>query len=214
MNASPAAKGRCRSNMKELQTVASLIDSFGKLPGVGVKSAERMAYAVLAMKSEDREEFAKAIEAASTKIHRCPLCGLYAEGEKEKCEICEDPKRDHATICVVSEIKDALAIEKMNSYAGTYHVLGGVISASKGIGEENLTIDALLGRVKNENIKEVILATNPTLDGETTALFVAKLLEGHNVKVTRLGYGLPMGSSLDYADSLTLTKAFEGRKAI
>jgi recombination protein RecR len=114
----------------------------------------------------------------------------------------------------VSDIKDALAIEKMNTYPGTYHVLGGVISVSKGIGEENLTIDGLLGRIKNENVKEVILATNPTLDGETTALFVAKLLEGRNVKVTRLGYGLPMGSSLDYADSLTLTKAFEGRKAI
>ncbi len=214
MSVSPAGRERCHSKMKELQTVAALIDSFGKLPGVGVKSAERMAYAVLAMKNEDREEFSSALAAVSTKIHRCPICGLYVEGEKEKCEICEDLNRDHSTICVVSDIKDAVAIEKMNTYVGTYHVLGGVISPSKGIGEENLTIDALLGRIKNENVKEVILATNPTLDGETTALFVAKLLEGRNVKVTRLGYGLPMGSSLDYADSLTLTKAFEGRKAI
>lgn len=200
--------------MKELATVAALIDSFGKLPGVGVKSAERMAYAVLAMKAEDREEFANAIAAASTKVHRCPVCGLYAEGEKEKCEICDDPKRDHTTLCVVSDIKDALAIEKMNTFSGTYHILGGVISPAKGIGQENLTIDALLHRIATEGVKEVILATNPTLDGETTALFVAKLLEGHNVKVTRLGYGLPMGSSLDYADSLTLAKAFEGRKVI
>jgi recombination protein RecR len=115
---------------------------------------------------------------------------------------------------VVSEVKDALAIEKMGTYQGVYHVLGGVISASKGIGAENLKIDALLARVASDGVKEVIIATNPTLDGETTGLFVAKLLEGKGVSVTRLGYGLPMGSSLDYADSLTLSKAFEGRKKI
>jgi recombination protein RecR len=198
--------------MKELQTVTALIDSFSKLPGVGVKSAERMAYAVLAMRQEDTLEFAKALEAASTKVHKCPVCGLYTEGEK--CEICLDESRDHHTLCVVSDVKDALAIEKMQKYQGVYHVLGGVISATKGIGAENLSIDKLLARVKNEGIQEVILATNPTLDGETTALFVAKLLEGQNVTVTRLGYGLPMGASLDYADSLTLTKAFEGRKKL
>jgi len=128
--------------------------------------------------------------------------------------VCSDETRDHTTIVVVSEPKDALAIEKMNNYHGLYHVLGGSISASKGIGAEDLAIDPLLARVKNDGVKEVILATNPTIDGETTALFIAKLLEGTGVTVTRLGYGLPMGSSLDYADSLTLTKAFEGRKKI
>jgi recombination protein RecR len=198
--------------MKELSSITALIDSFSKLPGVGVKSAERMAYAVLMMRKEDSEEFSKAITNASNKIHPCPVCGLFTEGEK--CEICLDPKRDHTTLCVVSEFKDALAIEKMNTYQGVYHVLGGVISASKGIGAESLRIDELLKRVDQEHIKEVILATNPTLDGETTALFVAKLLESKNVTVTRLGYGLPMGSALDYADSLTLSKAFEGRKKI
>ena len=198
--------------MKELQTVTALIDSFSKLPGIGVKSAERMAYAVLAMRQEDTLEFSKAIEAAASKVHKCPVCGLYTEGEK--CEICLDETRDHHTLCVVSDVKDALAIEKMGKYQGIYRVLGGVISVTKGIGAESLSIDKLIARVKNEGVKEVILATNPTLDGETTALFVAKLLEGQNVSVTRLGYGLPMGASLDYADSLTLTKAFEGRKKI
>jgi recombination protein RecR len=198
--------------MKELATISALIDSFSKLPGVGVKSAERMAYAVLAMREEDVLEFSKALADAKNKVHKCPLCGLYTEGEK--CEICSDPNRDHQTLCVVSDVKDALAIEKMGNFHGVYHVLGGVISASKGIGAESLRIDSLLSRVKDEGVKEVILATNPTLDGETTALFVAKLLEGKGVAVTRLGYGLPMGSSLDYADSLTLSKAFEGRKKL
>jgi recombination protein RecR len=198
--------------MKELQSVNALINSFSKLPGVGVKSAERMAYAVLAMRQDDALEFAKALEDATKKVHKCPVCGLYTEGEK--CEICLDPERDHQTICVVSDVKDALAIEKMAKFQGVYHVLGGVLSASKGIGAENLAIDSLLARVKQDGVKEVILATNPTLDGETTALFVAKLLEGKGVTTTRLGYGLPMGSSLDYADSLTLSKAFEGRKKL
>lgn len=198
--------------MKELSSISSLINSFSKLPGVGVKSAERMAYAVLRMREEDVAEFAKALENAVTKVHRCPICGLYTE--QDQCDVCADPLRDHSLICVVSEAKDALSIEKMNKYRGVYHVLGGVISASKGIGAENLAIDSLLQRVTAGHVQEVILATNPTLDGETTALFVAKLLEGKNVTVTRLGYGLPMGSSLDYADSLTLSKAFEGRKKI
>ncbi|MCH3909627.1 MAG: recombination mediator RecR [Bacilli bacterium] len=198
--------------MKELPTITSLINSFGKLPGVGVKSAERMAYAILSFSKEDQEEFSKAILAAGNKIHHCPICGLYTEDDK--CEICSDMNRDHTTICVVSEPKDAIAIEKMNAFHGVYHVLGGLISLSKGIGCDSLHIDSLLMRVKEDKVKEVILATNPTLDGETTAMYVAKLLEGKGVTVTRLGYGLPMGSSLDYADSLTLSKAFEGRKKI
>jgi recombination protein RecR len=198
--------------MKELSTISALIDSFGKLPGVGIKSAERMAYAVLSMRKEDVAEFSKALDDAATKVHKCPICGLYAEDDK--CEICLDPARSHETIVVVSQAKDALAIEKMSTFHGIYHVLGGTISAAKGIGAEDLSIDPLLSRIEKEGVKEVILATNPTLDGETTALFVAKLLEGKDVTVTRLGYGLPMGSSLDYADSLTLSKAFEGRKKI
>jgi recombination protein RecR len=198
--------------MKDLASLNSLIDSFSKLPGVGVKSAERMAYATLAMKEEDRDQFAKAINEVTLKVHKCPLCGLYTE--EDKCDVCSDPTRDQTTIVVVSEEKDALAIEKMNSYHGLYHVLGGLLSVSKGIGAEDLSIDKLLTRVNNGIVKEVIIATNPTIDGQTTGLFIAKLLESSKVTVTRLGYGLPMGCSLDYADSLTLAKAFEGRKKI
>jgi len=198
--------------MKELASLNALIDSFSKLPGVGVKSAERMAYAVLNMREEDAKQFSEAITAVKSKVHHCPVCGLFTEGEK--CEICLDETRDRSSIVVVSEPKDALSIEKMNSYHGLYHVLGGSLNASKGVGAEDLAIDPLLHRVKTEGIKEIILATNPTIDGETTALFIAKLLEGSGLTVTRLGYGLPMGSSLDYADSLTLLKAFEGRKKL
>ncbi|MBO4540402.1 MAG: recombination protein RecR [Bacilli bacterium] len=198
--------------MKELQTLTALIDSFAKLPGVGVKTAERMAYAVLEMDPEDAMQFAEAIQNAKSLVHHCPNCGLYAE--KDVCDICADPTRDHSTCVVISYPKDALAFERINGFHGVYHVLGGVISPTKGYGAADLDIDHLLQRIKDEGIKEIILATNPTLEGETTALFLAKLLEGEPVSVTRLGYGLPMGASLDYADSLTLEKALEGRRKL
>lgn len=198
--------------MKELPSITALIDSFSKLPGVGSKSAERMAYAVLTMRSESREQFAKALVDVGNKVHKCPICGLYNEGEE--CPICDDESRDHSTIVVVSDYKDVLAIEKMNSYHGCYHILGGLISASKGIGSDDIAIDSLLHRVDHEHPKEVIIAISPTLDGQTTGLFIAKLLENKNVLVTRLGYGLPMGANLDYTDALTLSKAFEGRRKL
>ena len=198
--------------MKELSTLIALTDSFAKLPGVGVKSAERMAYAVLEMKEADAEEFANAILNAKRLVHRCPNCGLYAEGPL--CDICGDPHRDHSTCVVISYPKDALAFEKINDFHGVFHVLVGTIAPSKGMNADSLQIDRLLKRVDEEGIKEVILATNPTLEGETTALFVAKVLESKNIKVSRLAYGLPMGASLDYADSLTLEKALEGRKKL
>ncbi len=198
--------------MKELASIATLIDSFSRLPGVGAKSAERMAYTVLALPQEAKEQFSRSIIDAGTKIHKCPICGLYMEGET--CPVCDDELRDHSTIVVVSDYKDALAIEKMNSYHGLYHVLGGLISASKGIGSDDIAIESLLHRVDVGNIQEVIIAISPTLDGQTTGLFIAKLLENKDVLVTRLGYGLPMGSNLDYADSLTLSKAFEGRRKL
>lgn len=198
--------------MKELRSLTELIESFSKLPGIGVKSAERMAYAVLHMSQENRDDFIKAIQDVSSNIHHCPVCGLYTEDEK--CEICADEARNHKTICVVGDTKDALAIEKMNSFDGVYHVLGGVISTSHGVGPSDLAISSLIEKVKENGVTEVIIATSPTIDGETTALFIAKLLEPYGINVTRLGYGLPMGSSLDYADALTLSKAFEGRKKI
>ena len=195
--------------MKELSAYLSLVDSFSKLPGVGKKSAERMAYSVLEMSEEDALEFAKSIQDVKNKIHKCPNCGLYAE--KELCETCNDPTRDHSICIVLSYPKDALAFEKLNDFHGVYHVLGGVIAPSKGIGPEDLDVDHLLSRIKEEGIKEIIIATSPTLEGETTALFIAKLLQGQDVTVSRLAYGLPMGASLDYADSLTLTRALQGR---
>jgi recombination protein RecR len=195
--------------MQELPTYLSLVDSFSKLPGIGRKSAERMAYAVLEMQEEDALSFASAIENAKTKIHKCPKCGLYAEGAH--CPICGDSTRDHSLCIVVSYPKDALAFEKLNDFNGVYHVLGGIIAPSKGKGPEDLSINGLMQRIDEEKIKEIIIATSPTLEGETTALFLAKLLQAKQVTVSRLAYGLPMGASLDYADSLTLTRALEGR---
>jgi len=198
--------------MKELPTYLALVDSFSKLPGIGVKSAERMAYAVIEMKEDDALEFSTAISAAKKRVHKCPTCGLYTESEL--CDICSDPNRDHSTCIVVSFPKDALAFEKLNDFHGIYHVLGGVIAPTKGIGAEELNIDKLIERIDEEKIHEIIVATNPTLDGETTALFIAHLLSKKDVNVTRLGYGLPMGASLDYADTLTLKRALEGRKKL
>lgn len=198
--------------MKELSSIQNLIECFSKLPGVGVKSAERMAYAVLSFNDEDRERFSRCIKELGEKIHKCPTCGIYTENDGE-CEICSDTSRNHKIICVVNEIKDALAIEKMGFFNGVYHILGGSINFNKGIGAEDLNIASLVDRVSLGSIEEIILATNPTIEGETTALFIAKLLEG-KTNITRLGYGLPMGLSIDYADQLTLSKAFEGRKKL
>ncbi len=198
--------------MKELPSYLALVDSFSKLPGVGKKSAERMAYAVMEMRKEDAKQFSKAIEDVVNNVHKCPNCGLYEEGDN--CEVCSDKERDHSTCIVVSYPKDALPFERLKDYRGVYHVLNGVISPSKGIGPEDLEIDALLRRIKEEGIKEVILAMNPNIEGETTSLFLAKYLQKQGVSTTRLAYGLPMGASLDYADSLTLAKALEGRRKL
>ena len=198
--------------MRELPVYQALVDSFRKLPGIGTKSAERMAAAVLEMNEEDAIAFAHSVEDAKTKIHKCPICGLYAEDEL--CEICSDPSRDHSVCVVVSYPKDVLPFEKIPDFHAVYHVLGGVISPSKHMNAEQLAIEPLLDRVEKEEIKEVIIATNPTLEGETTSLFLARLLQSKNIKVTRLGYGLPMGGSLDYADALTLSKALEGRRTL
>ena len=198
--------------MSNLKALVRLQESLAKLPSVGKKSAERMAFAMLDMEEEDLNEFADAIKELKSKIHLCPICGNITEDEK--CEICQDEDRDRETILVVSSPKDVIAFENAEGYRGLYHVLGGTISLSKGKGIEDLNIDSLLKRVEQDNIKEIIIATNPTVDGETTALYLAKLLENKNVNVTRLAYGLPMGGNLDYADALTLAKAIEGRRKI
>ena len=198
--------------MKELPTYTALVDSFRKLPGIGTRSAERMANAVLELRKEDALEFARAIESAKTKVHKCPRCGLYTE--EEICEVCGDNSRNHDICLVVVSPKDAIAFEAVSAFRGIYHVLGGLLSPAKGIGPESLNIEGLKSRIKEESIKEVIVATSPTLEGETTALFLAKVLEPLQVSVSRLGYGLPAGSSLEYADPLTLSRALEGRKKL
>ena len=198
--------------IRDLKTLNRLVDSFRRLPSVGLKSAERMAYAVLEMKPEDVEEFSLALTNVKIKIHKCPVCGIYTEDEV--CEICSDSERSHDTLIVVSYQKDVYAFEKIERFKGVYHVLNGVLSAVNGIGIEDLSIDSLIKRITDEEIKEVILATNPTIEGETTALFIAKMLSKYPVNITRLAYGMPMGGHLDYTDSMTLNKALEGRTKI
>jgi len=197
--------------MKDLDSINRLIDSFSRLPSVGRKSAERMSYAILNMDKENVKEFSDALISIKEKVHQCPICGLYTE--EDKCEICKDNTRDKSTIIVLAYPKDVYLFEKLHSYNGVYHVLNGQLSAIKGINIDDLNVDNLLNRIKVDNVKEVIIATDPTIEGETTALYLAKLLE-NKVTVTRLAYGLPMGGQIDYVDSLTISKALEGRKKI
>ena len=198
--------------MEKLNALIRLQESLAKLPSVGKKSAERMAYALLEMDDEDLLEFSDAIRELKSKIHTCPICGNITEDDE--CYICKDNDRDRTTVMVVSSPKDIMAFENAEEYKGLYHVLGGTISLSKGKGIDDLNIPSLIKRVEQGEIKEVIIATNPTVDGETTALYLAKLLENKNVNVTRLAYGLQMGGNLDYVDPLTLSKALEGRHKI
>lgn len=198
--------------MKELKSVTKLIESFSRLPGVGHKSAEKMAYSVLEMADEDVEMFSEALIELKRSVHHCPICGAYTEDDV--CEICSDENRDKTKIIVVSYPKDVASFERLGVYNGRYHVLGGVLSAVNGVGINDLNIDGLEKRIKEDNVQEIIIATNPTTEGETTALYLARILEKDNVNVTRLAYGLPMGGHLEYADSLTLSKALEGRKKI
>lgn len=198
--------------MKELKSITKLIESFSRLPGVGHRSAEKMAYSVLEMLDEDVEMFSDALRELKQNVHRCPICGTYTEDDV--CEICADENRDKTKIIVVSYPKDVYSFEKLGVYDGRYHVLGGVLSAVNGVGINDLNIEGLEKRIKEDGVQEIIIATNPTTEGETTALFLAKILEKQNVSVTRLAYGLPMGAHLEYADSLTLSKALEGRKKI
>lgn len=191
----------------------NLIDNFKRLPGVGSKTAERMAYDVLSMSSEVIESFSNAILAINN-ISRCPVCGNLSENGN-LCEICSNEERDHKTICVVCGPKDVFAFEKMKEYKGVYHVLNGYISPSKGIGYEDINLPSLLTRIKNDELNEVILATDLTMEGEITAMYITKLLEKYEgLTITRLAHGLPMGAQLDYADEMTLFKAFSNRKNV
>lgn len=198
--------------MEKLKALIRLEESLAKLPSVGKRSAERMAYAMLNMEDDDLAEFSDAIKNLKQSIHVCPICGFLTE--EEKCEICNDNEREQDVLMVVSYPKDVIAFENAESYRGLYHVLNGAISVSKGASIEDLNIASLLERVEKGNFKEVIIATNPTIEGETTALYLARLLADKVDTVTRLAYGLQMGGNLDYTDSLTLSKAVEGRRKL
>ena len=186
--------------------VERLIEQFHKLPGIGRKSAVRMAFYILGVKNETAEAFANAILEAKQKIHRCSVCGDLTDGDK--CRICQDPKRDHGVICVVSDPKDAAAIERTREYKGVYHVLHGVINPITRVGPDDIAIRELLDRL-GEGVREVILATDPDAPGETTAMYIARLVKPFGIKVTRLAYGMSMGSHLEFTDELTLNKALE-----
>ena len=189
-----------------------LIDSFASLPGVGRKSASRFAYHILDMKEEDVISFSEALAEAKRSIHQCPVCHNLTDSET--CSICSDDRRDRSVICVVEGARDVNSIERTHEYKGLYHVLHGLISPMDGIGPEQLYIKDLLHRVADEDIKEVIMATNPTVEGESTAVYIGKLIKPFGVKVTRLATGVPVGGNLEYADDITLYKALEGRSEL
>ena len=193
------------------KTLQKLIDSLRLLPGVGAKTAERYAFTILDMSEEESQEFISALVSSRTQIAKCKTCGNLAEDDE--CLICKDKSRDHDLICVVQHPKDIIAMERIQDYNGVYHVLNGAIATSKGILPEDLNIKSLFNRVGAQT-KEVIIATNPTLEGETTAMYLAKLLSEKDINVTRIAHGLPMGGHLDYADEMTLSKAMEGRQKI
>lgn len=192
--------------------LARLIEQFEKLPGIGAKSAQRLAYFILKLPNKEVQDFADAILDAKNKIVYCKKCCNLADDEL--CYICKNENRDKTTVCVVEDPRDIIAFERTKEYYGTYHVLHGVISPMNGIGPDNLHVKELLERVKSDKIREVIMATDPTVEGEATAMYISKLLMPLAVKVTRLAYGIPVGGDLEYADEITLTRALEGRTLI
>lgn len=192
--------------------LAALIGELEKLPTIGPKTAARLAFYLLSASKEDADALSRAILDVKEKVRFCSRC--FSLTEQDPCSICSDPRRDESLLCVVGEAKDVYAIERTMSYRGRYHVLGGLISPIEGIGVGQLKIKELVDRVSSEHSSEVIIATNPNAEGESTALYLARLLEPLGVKVTRLAYGLPIGSDLDYADEVTLTRALEGRRSL
>ncbi|WP_163651783.1 recombination mediator RecR [Listeria sp. PSOL-1] len=194
------------------EPITKLMDSFMKLPGIGPKSAARLAFYVLNMKEDDVLEFAKSLVDVKRDLTFCSVCGHITD--KDPCYICADSSRDRGIICVVEEPKDVIAMEKMRDYNGLYHVLHGTISPMDGIGPEDIHIPDLLKRLQDDAVEEVILATNPNVEGEATAMYISRLIKPSGIKVTRIAHGLPVGGDLEYADEVTLSKALEGRREV
>ena len=187
-----------------------LSEQFARLPGIGSKTAQRLAFYMLGLPQDEAEEFAEAILQARRTVHLCPICQNLTD--QDVCPICADPERDQSLICVVAEPKDVIAMERAREYTGVYHVLHGVISPLSHVGPDDIRIRELLERVQSGKVREIIMATNPDTEGEATAMYLSRLLRGLGVKVTRLAYGIPVGSQLEYADEVTLLRALNGRQ--
>ena len=197
--------------MAEIESLVRLAEQFGRMSGIGRKSAMRMAYSVLEFSDEEAEEFARAIVDAKRNIHYCPVCQNLTD--KELCFVCNELDRDPSVICVVEDAKAVMSIEKVREYRGMYHVLHGVISPVNGITPDKIKLKELLERIgTDDEVKEIIVATNPTVEGEATAMYIARLVKPLGIKVTRLAYGMPVGGDLEYADEVTLYRALEGRR--
>lgn len=192
--------------------ISKLIDSFMKLPGIGPKTAARLAFFILSMKEDTVTDFAKALIDAKRNLSYCSVCGHITD--IDPCAICQDHSRNQTMICVVQDTKDVIAMEKMRDYQGLYHVLHGAISPMEGIGPEDINIPPLLKRLQNEEVQELILATNPTIEGEATAMYISRLVKPSGIRTTRIAHGLPVGGDLEYADEVTLSKALEGRREL
>ncbi len=195
-----------------IESLQRLAEEFGRLEGVGKKTAMRMAFSVLELEQEDAEAFASAILEARRRIHLCPVCQNLTD--RDICPICADPDRDHGLICVVTDARAVMAMEKVREFRGVYHVLHGLISPINGVTPEQLKIRELLARVESGEVQEIIVATNPTVEGEATAMYLSRLLRPLGVRVTRLAYGVPVGADLEYADEVTLFRALEGRRDV
>ena len=199
--------------MKYPKSLDELIESFKLLPGIGEKNAERLSFAVLQFSEENANKFSDSIKNVKNKIIKCKVCNNLTE-DNDECSICRDDTRDNNTICVVENVKDLMLFEKSNAYKGKYHVLGGLISPLEGVNPEDIKINELIKRIEKEDIKEVILALNLSMEGETTSLYILKLLEGTDVSVTKIAAGIPVGADMEYLDSLTIQRALEGRNKL
>lgn len=192
--------------------LSNLIDQFERMPGIGHKSAQKLAFYILNMSKDEAKKFADNIMLAHEKIHRCSICCDLTDDDI--CSVCNDDRRDKSTICVVESSKDVIAIERTHEYNGLYHVLHGSISPMNGIGPDDITVKELILRLSDSEVKEIIMATNPTVEGEATSMYISRLIKPMGINVTRLAYGVPVGADLEYADEITLTRALEGRQKI
>ena len=198
--------------MAEIEAIAKLVNQLARLPGVGRKTAQRLAYHIIALPEDQVRELAAAIYNGKKQIHFCPICGNYTDSDS--CAICQDSSRRHDIVCVVRDPRDVNAMERMREYNGLYHVLHGVISPMDGVGPDDIRIRELMSRLSSGEIQEVVLATNPDVEGEATAAYISRLIKPMGVKVTRIAHGVPIGGELEYTDEVTLLRAFQGRTEI